>query len=73
MENITIIESILRNRRKFFTEIRQDIDVFPKIRAMFLSCLIFLAIYGLADGRGTQSGCCAYLPLKLLFCFWRLY
>ncbi len=69
MENLTIIESILRNRRKFFTEIRQDIDVFPKIRAMFLSCLIFLAIYGLVMGaaHSPQQAVASIVKLPVLF------
>jgi hypothetical protein len=52
MEHLTIIETILRSRRKFFTEIRQHIDVMPKIRAMFVSSFIFLAVYGLVMGAG---------------------
>jgi Yip1 domain len=69
MENLTIIESILRNRRKFFTEIRQDIDVFPKIRAMFLSCLMFLAIYGLVMGaaHSPQQAIASVVKLPVLF------
>lgn len=69
LEQITIIETILRNRRKFFTEIRQDIDVFPKIRAMFLSCLLFLAIYGGVMGAAhspMQAGA-SLVKLPMLF------
>lgn len=69
MENLTIIETILRNRRKFFTEIRQNIDVLPKIRAMFLSCLIFLAIYGLVMGiaHSPQQAVSSLVKLPFLF------
>src|SRR5512135_2268516 len=69
MENLTIIEAILRNRLKFFIEIRQNIDVFPKIRAMFLSCLVFLAIYGLVMGLAHSPAQAAVSALKLPILF----
>lgn len=69
MENLTIIETILRNRRKFFTEIRQNMDILPKIRAMFLSCLIFLAIYGFVMGiaHSPQQAVSSVVKLPILF------
>jgi hypothetical protein len=59
MESLTIIETILRNRRKFFTEIRQRIDIRSKLFDMFISCVIFLGIYGLVMGA-------SYSPLQAL-------
>lgn len=67
--DLKIIETILRKRRKFFTEIRQHIDVPQKIRAMFISCFIFLALYGLAMGAShsaMQAGA-SFVKLPILF------
>jgi len=68
-ENLTIIETILRSRRKFFTEIRQQIDVLPKIRAMFLSSFVFLAVYGLVMGaaHSVPQAFASMLKLPILF------
>jgi hypothetical protein len=68
-ENLTIIETILRNRRKFFTEIRQRIDVPQKIRAMFLSCFVFLAIYGAVMGasHSVPQAFASMVKLPILF------
>jgi hypothetical protein len=46
MQNFTIIERILRDRGPFFNEIRDGQALWQKIRAMLLSCMTFLAIYG---------------------------
>jgi hypothetical protein len=69
MENLTIIETILRNRRKFFTEIRQKIDVPQKIRAMFLSSFVFLMIYGFVMGalHSIPQAVAAMFKLPVLF------
>jgi hypothetical protein len=69
MEHLTIVETILRSRRKFFTEIRQHIDVPQKIRAMLLSCLIFMAIYGLVMGasHSVQQAAASLVKLPVLF------
>lgn len=50
MKTFAVIESILRNRLQFFTEVREAIDLPRKIRAMFISSLVFLAIYGAVMG-----------------------
>jgi hypothetical protein len=69
LESLTIVETILRNRRKFFTEIRQRIDVMPKIRAMFLSCFVFLAIYGAVMGssHSPMQAFASMIKLPILF------
>jgi hypothetical protein len=50
MQNFTIIERILRDRGPFFNEIRDGQALWQKIRAMLLSCMSFLAIYGAVMG-----------------------
>jgi hypothetical protein len=50
MNNLTIVESILRNRRQFFAEIRDGIDVGKKTRAMIVASLIFFALHGAVMG-----------------------
>lgn len=50
MKNFAVIESILRNRLQFFTEVREGVGLPDKIRAMFLSSITFLAIYGAVMG-----------------------
>jgi hypothetical protein len=69
MEHLSIIETILRNRRKFFTEIRQKIDVGPKIQAMFLSSFVFLAVYGFVMGidHSIPQAIASMFKLPILF------
>ena len=50
MKDLSVIETILRNRHHFFTEIRDGIELRPKMRAMLLSSVAFLALYGAAMG-----------------------
>jgi hypothetical protein len=69
MENLSIIETILRNRKKFFTEIRQQIDVKQKIGAMLASCFVFLAIYGVVMGasHSVPQAIASLVKLPILF------
>ncbi|MFK7803884.1 MAG: actin-binding WH2 domain-containing protein [Anaerolineae bacterium] len=46
MNDLAIIETILRNRTHFFHEIRDGIGLSEKMRAMLVSSLIFFALYG---------------------------
>jgi hypothetical protein len=71
MDHLTIVETILRSRRKFFTEIRQQIDVAQKIRAMLFACLVFLAIYGVVMGASHSFQQAVASFVKLPICFWR--
>jgi hypothetical protein len=45
-----VIERILRNRKQFFAEIRDGIDLPEKIRAMLISSISFFALYGAVMG-----------------------
>lgn len=50
MKDLSVIETILRNRHHFFTEIRDGIALRPKMRAMLISSIAFLALYGAVMG-----------------------
>ena len=50
MNNLAIIETILRNRRGFFIEIRDGVELGHKMRAMLVSGVAFLALYGAVMG-----------------------
>ena len=50
MQNLTIIETILRDRRRFFTEIREGDGLAEKMRAMLISSVAFFALYGAVMG-----------------------
>ncbi len=55
MKDLAIIETILRNRYHFFAEIRDGIGLNEKMRAMLISSLIFLAIYGAVMGSTASA------------------
>jgi len=50
MKDLAVIETILRNRYHFFGEIRDGIDLQNKMRAMLVSSIAFLALYGAVMG-----------------------
>jgi hypothetical protein len=50
MNDLAIIETILRNRQNFFLEIREGIGLREKTRAMLLSSIVFLMLYGAVMG-----------------------
>ena len=50
MKDLSIIEFILRDRMRFFTEIRESINLRDKMRAMLVSSIIFLMLYGAVMG-----------------------
>jgi hypothetical protein len=50
MKNLTIIETILRDRQRFFLEIRQGRGLAQKMRAMLISSAAFFALYGAVMG-----------------------
>jgi len=54
MKDLAVIETILRNRYHFFVEIRDGIGLKEKMRAMLISSLIFLAIYGAVMGSSAS-------------------
>jgi hypothetical protein len=50
MKDLAVIETILRNRHHFFCEIRDGIELPQKMRAMLVSSIAFLALYGAVMG-----------------------
>lgn len=50
MSSLTIIESILRDRQAFFRDISEGRELREKMRAMLISSIAFLALYGAVMG-----------------------
>jgi hypothetical protein len=50
MNDLGIIETILRNRHQFFGEIRDGIGLQEKMRAMLVSAIVFLMLFGAVMG-----------------------
>ena len=50
MKDLAVIETILRNRHHFFIEIRDGVELKEKMRAMLISSILFLALYGAVLG-----------------------
>ena len=50
MNDLAIIETILRDRQRFFTEIREGIGLREKTRAMLVSGIVFFMLYGAVMG-----------------------
>src|SRR5512136_2822352 len=50
MKDLAVIETILRNRHHFYIEIRDGIGLREKMRAMLISSILFLALYGAVLG-----------------------
>jgi hypothetical protein len=70
MRDLAVIETILRNRHHFFIEIRDGVALSEKMRAMLISSILFLALYGAVLGS-THSlwqtlSSAAKLPLLFL-------
>ena len=55
MQLLSITEFILRNRQEFFNQIRENIEIEQKIKALSVSSFLFLAIYGLVLGAGHSA------------------
>ena len=69
-KDFAVVETILRDRRQFFEEIREGIGVQEKTRSMVVSTAAFLAVYGAVLGS-THSllqalSSAAKLPLLFL-------
>lgn len=56
VRNLSIVETILRNRSEFFAEIREGIGLRHKIVSMMFSSSAFLAIYGGVMGASSPHG-----------------
>lgn len=50
MRDLGVVETILRNRILFFQEIRNGVRLGEKMRAMLISSLVFMALYGAVMG-----------------------
>jgi hypothetical protein len=67
--DLAIIETILRDRGRFFDEIRQGIGLAAKARAMLVSSVVCLALYGAVMGSGHSPLQAASSALKLPILF----
>jgi hypothetical protein len=69
ISELGIIETILRNRLYFFTEIRDGVELQKKLRAMLISSLIFLALYGAIMGstHSVLQALSSAIKLPVLF------
>lgn len=71
MRALTIIEPILRNRQRFFCEIRDGEGLRAKIGAMVLSSLVCLMLYGaiLGSSHSVLQALSSAAKLPILFLF----
>ena len=69
MNNLAIIETILRNRHRFFVEIREGVDLSRKMRAMLVSSVAFFALYGAVMGSTHSLGQTLSSAVKLPLLF----
>jgi hypothetical protein len=62
-------EWIMRDRASFFEEVRQRHDLTSKLRGLFLSSIIYLALYGLVLGQSNswQQAVASAIKLPVLF------
>ena len=69
MNDLAIIETILRNRRGFFTDIREGIGLPEKMRAMLVSSIAFLMLYGAVMGstHSLRQALSSAVKLPVLF------
>ncbi|MDH7485366.1 MAG: actin-binding WH2 domain-containing protein [Anaerolineae bacterium] len=69
MKDLAVIETILRNRYHFFGEIREGIGLQEKMRAMLISSVAFLALYGAVMGstHSLWQALSSAVKLPLLF------
>lgn len=69
MRNLAIIETILRDRRGFFAEIREGSGLAEKMRACLISSIAFFALYGAVMGSSHSlwQALSSAVKLPLLF------
>jgi hypothetical protein len=69
VQEFGIIERILLNRKAFFMEIREGIDLRGKMKAMLISSIAFFALYGAVMGSNTSlwQALSSAVKLPLLF------
>ena len=69
IRELGVVETILRNRVYFFHEIRDGVELSRKLRAMLISSLIFLALYGAIVGstHSVWQALSSAIKLPVLF------
>jgi hypothetical protein len=69
MKDLAVIETILRNRYHFFVEIRDGMGLSEKMRAMLISSVMFLALYGavLGSTHSLWQALSSAVKLPILF------
>jgi len=69
VNNLAIIETVLRNRHRFFIEIREGVELGSKMRAMLISGIAFFALYGAVMGstHSLWQALSSAVKLPLLF------
>ena len=69
MNNLAIIETILRNRRQFFIKIQKNMELGRKMRAMLISSIAFFALHGAVMGstHSLRQTLSSAVKLPLLF------
>ncbi len=69
MKDLAVIETILRNRHHFFIEVRDGVGLSEKMRAMLISSILFLALYGavLGSTHSLWQTLSSAVKLPLLF------
>ncbi len=67
--NLTFVEAILRDRQRVFAEIRASQGLGEKMRAMVISSIVFLALYGAVMGstHSLWQALSSAVKLPLLF------
>ncbi len=68
-QDFAVVETILRDRQHFFEEIREGVNVPEKIRAMLVSSVAFLAVYGAVLGSTHSLVQALSSAVKLPFLF----
>ncbi len=70
MNNLAIVETILRNRHQFFAEIREGVELNKKMQSMLISSIAFFALYeaviGSTHSLRQMLSSTAKLPLLFL-------
>ena len=69
LKQLAVIETILRNRYHFFAEIRDNIDLGGKLRALLITSVVLLALYGAVMGssHSVWQALSSAVKLPMLF------
>ncbi len=81
MKNFAVVMNLLRERQQFLEEIRQGVQLKPKLLGLFVSSSVFFAIYGLIIGFSSSFLQALFSAIKLpalylltlIICFPTLY